>query len=330
MATRTELAAVRRLALAASMALLVGCDGSAPDASPSPTVSPSASPTVSPSASPSARPGTPATSPAPDGTAAPDQIAPTGPTPSPPSDSADAHVVSVSDGDTLQVRVDGAVERVRLIGINAPESDECFGDEARDALADLVAGEDVSLVQDVSARDQFGRLLAYVFVDGLHVNAELVLDGFAIAREYPPDTARADELAAAQREAQDAGAGMWGPDGCMSQRGDVSVSLSVHPDAPGDDNTNLNGEWVDIRNDGDATLELAEWKIKDESASHRYRFPGGTSVAPGGSIRLYTGCGEDRPTERYWCKSRSAVWNNGGDTAFLLDPDGRTVATTSY
>lgn len=309
------------VALTAAAALVAGCEGSAPDASPRTS--------AAPALSPSAPPASPGVSPADDATLA------TTPEPTPSRGVAASRadtwrVVSVTDGDTLDVRRDGTLARVRLIGINAPESNECFADEAERALAELVAGEDVELVRDVSERDRYGRLLAYVFVDDVHVNAELVRGGYAIAREYPPDTSRADELAAAQGAAEDAGAGMWGPDGCVSQRADVSVSLTVQPDAPGDDNTNLNGEWVDVRNDGDERLDLSGWRIKDESASHRYTFPGGTTVAPGASLRLHTGCGEDTATERYWCNTASAVWNNSGDTAFLLDPDGRTVATSSY
>jgi micrococcal nuclease len=244
--------------------------------------------------------------------------------------SAEAEVVDVIDGDTLEVRVGGAVERVRLIGINTPETGECFADRATDALADLVAGREVRLEQDVSDRDQYGRILAYVMADGEHVNAALVRGGFAIAREYPPDTARADELAAAQEEAQRAGAGMWGPDGCASDVDASGIALSVQADAPGDDNANLNGEWLDIRNTGEEALDLSGWTVKDESASHRYTFADDTTVAAGASLRLHTGCGQDTTTERYWCRTDSAVWNNGGDTAFLLDPDGRTVTSRSY
>ncbi len=241
-----------------------------------------------------------------------------------------AEVVEVIDGDTLEVRVDGTVERVRLIGINTPESGECFADEARDALVDLVAGEQVRLEQDVSERDTYGRLLAYVSVDGEDVNTALVRNGFAIARSYPPDTARDDELAAAQQEAQREDAGMWGPDGCASDADGSSISLSVHADAPGDDNANLNGEWLDIRNTGDEPLDLSGWTVKDESATHRHTFDEGTTVAAGATLRLHTGCGEDTATERYWCMTGSAVWNNSGDTAFLLDAEGRTVTTHAY
>ena len=234
------------------------------------------------------------------------------------------------DGDTLEVRVDGARERVRLIGINTPETGECFADQAGDALADLVAGGQVRLVRDTSDRDTYGRLLAYVVADGQDVNRALVRGGFAIARSYPPDTARDDQLATAEQEARRDGAGMWGPDGCGSDVDADGIALSVQADAPGDDSANLNGEWLAIRNTGDAPLDLSGWGVKDESASHRYTFPDGTTVAAGATLRLLTGCGEDTADVRHWCAGGSAVWNNDGDTAFLLDPDGRTVTSLSY
>ena len=245
-------------------------------------------------------------------------------------DGRDATVVDVIDGDTLEVRVGGATERVRLIGINTPESGECFADEATEALADLVAGREVRLVRDTSGRDQYDRLLAYVEVDGEHVNAALVRGGYAIARAYPPDTARADALAAAQRQAEQDAAGMWAADGCASDVDARGIALSVRADAPGDDGANLNGEWLDIANTGRGPLDLSGWSVKDESASHRYTFADDTTVAPGSSLRLFTGCGQDSATERYWCMTDSAVWNNDGDTAFLLDAEGHTVTTYAY
>ena len=53
-------------------------------------------------------------------------------------------------------------------------------------------------------------------------------------------------------------------------------------------------------------------------------------LEPGASVTLFTGCGIDTATERYWCNEDSAVWNNSGDTVFLYDPAGNTVVTESY
>jgi micrococcal nuclease len=127
-------------------------------------------------------------------------------------------VVRVVDGDTIVVRLDGAQQRVRYVGVNTPESVDprrpvqCFGKEAAARNRALVEGKTVWLEKDVSDADQFGRLLRYVSVDGVLVNAALVREGYARSVTYPPDVGRADELRALEREARDAGRGLWG--GC--------------------------------------------------------------------------------------------------------------------
>lgn len=126
-----------------------------------------------------------------------------------PSAPTSAQVVRVVDGDTLEVALGGARETVRLIGVDAPERDECYWDEATAALLELVEGRELELAADTSDRDRYGRLLRYVFAEGRHVNAELVLRGAAVARDYPPDTERSDELHDAESEARGAGRGLW-------------------------------------------------------------------------------------------------------------------------
>ncbi len=103
-----------------------------------------------------------------------------------------ARVTDIIDGDTIDVDINGVGYRVRYIGVNTPESDESCYDDATDANANLVAGQTVTLVRDSSNTDRFGRLLRYVYVGNLFVNAQLVQDGWAEAVEYPPDTANAD------------------------------------------------------------------------------------------------------------------------------------------
>jgi micrococcal nuclease len=130
-----------------------------------------------------------------------------------------ATVVRVVDGDTLVVDVGGREERVRLIGIDTPESVapgrpvECFGAEASHRLAELVPpGTVLRLERDVEPRDVYDRLLAYAFRadDDLFVNLAQVADGYAAAKAYPPNTTRRPDLDAAQRAARTAATGLWG------------------------------------------------------------------------------------------------------------------------
>lgn len=104
-----------------------------------------------------------------------------------------ATVVNIVDGDTIDVLMsDGMTYRVRYIGINTPESDETCGSDATVANAALVDGKVVAMQRDISETDQFDRLLRYVYVEGMFVNAALVTGGWAEAVRYPPDTAFAE------------------------------------------------------------------------------------------------------------------------------------------
>ena len=118
-------------------------------------------------------------------------------------------VVRVIDGDTITVEGN---YRVRYIGIDTPETyprAEAFGIEALEANQRLVAGRRVRLERDVSDTDRYDRLLRYVYVDDVFVNAELVKMGLARAVAYPPDTRYQDYLEEMEAEARRAGRGIW-------------------------------------------------------------------------------------------------------------------------
>ncbi|GAH85761.1 unnamed protein product [marine sediment metagenome] len=120
-----------------------------------------------------------------------------------------ARVIQVIDGDTITI--EGGY-RVRYIGIDTPEvypQPEPFGGEAWQANRRLVEGKEVHLERDVSETDRYGRLLRYVYVDGVFVNAELVKQGLAWAKAYPPDTQYQDYLEQMETEAREVGRGMW-------------------------------------------------------------------------------------------------------------------------
>lgn len=139
-----------------------------------------------------------------------------------------AVVTRVVDGDTLHVRLAGRTERVRLIGIDTPESVkprtpvECFAKEAAAHTAELVPpGSPVRLVRDIEARDRYGRLLAYVYrpSDGLFVNLALARDGFAGPLTIPPNVAHAEEFAAAAGQARQSRRGLWAACGGPHEHG---------------------------------------------------------------------------------------------------------------
>lgn len=127
-------------------------------------------------------------------------------------------VVRVVDGDTVDIDVLGTRERVRLIGIDTPETKkedtpvECFGPEATAFTESLLPpGTRVRLERDVEPRDVFGRLLAYVYRadDGVFVNLAIIANGYARLLTIPPNVAHTDDFVAANRAAREAGSGLW-------------------------------------------------------------------------------------------------------------------------
>jgi len=125
-------------------------------------------------------------------------------------------VVRVVDGDTIHVRVGARVEKVRYIGVNTPEvhhptkGEEPGGREAACVNRDLVAGRQARLELDAQTHDRYGRLLAYVWVDGAMINAELVRLGYAQVMTIPPNVRHQALFLRLQREARAAGRGLWG------------------------------------------------------------------------------------------------------------------------
>ena len=120
-----------------------------------------------------------------------------------------ARVTRVIDGDTIVIEGN---YRVRYIGIDTPEVHpevEAFGLEAWQANRELVEGKIVHLERDVCEVDKYGRLLRYVYVGDIFVNAELVRQGLAYAQFYPPDTKHQDYLEKLEQEAKQAGRGIW-------------------------------------------------------------------------------------------------------------------------
>jgi micrococcal nuclease len=118
-------------------------------------------------------------------------------------------VTRVIDGDTIEVSIRGVIEKVRYIGIDTPEIGKPFFEESTEANRRMVEDKTVTLVQDVSERDRYGRLLRYVYVGELFVNAELLHQGYAQVATYPPDVKYINFFLQLQREAREAGRGLW-------------------------------------------------------------------------------------------------------------------------
>jgi micrococcal nuclease len=125
-------------------------------------------------------------------------------------------VVRAVDGDTLEVAVDGrGTETVRLIGVDTPETVkpdtpvQCFGPRASRFEHQEVEGHRVRLLTGVEPRDFYGRLLAYVWIEGRFLEAELLRRGLARTLPFHPNDRFAARFARIERTAAKAGKGLW-------------------------------------------------------------------------------------------------------------------------
>ena len=237
-----------------------------------------------------------------------------------PTPSASDVVSEVTDGDTIKLQ---SGEKVRLIGINTPETGQYYSSEAKNKLKEFVQGKIIKLEKDVSDADRYGRLLRYVYVDDLFVNLEMIRLGYAEAYKYPPDVKYSNLFEEAENEAKAKSLGIW-----KKSNENCIVVLKFNYDAEGNDNYNLNDEYVILNNICSKIIELNDWTIKDE-ATHIYTFSNFNFDA-NAQVTLYTGSGQDTSTELYWGMTSTAVWNNGGDTLFLRDNNGNLVLEESY
>jgi micrococcal nuclease len=262
----------------------------------------------------------------------------------------------------VEVRLaDGPEETIRLLGADTPEvrmknapdefesvpettaGREClrtYGERASDFAEQELAGRQIGIGYDPAEerRGYYGRLLAYVYVDGEQFNARLVAAGWG--RVFGSEIVERERYLRLERRARSERRGLWAcaegtpvpatasddgtADATPLPDSGVALSVAATTDAPGDDGKNLNGESVSLTIEGTESLDLSGWTVRDE-ADHVYRFPDGTTLAPGAMLTLHTGSGEDGDSDYYWGQS-SPVWNNGGDTVTVRTALGETVA----
>lgn len=254
-----------------------------------------------------------------------------------------ATVLRVVDGDTIAVDLDGREERVRLIGINTPETVdprrpvECFGKEASDAAKALLNGQAVLLEDDRTqdSRDANGRLLRYVWLeDGRMANLEQVARGFAAEYTYEAPYKYRDLFRAAQAAARDARLGLWAPETCNGQF--IPAGSTPAPEAPLGGSADLPrcpappdpaaapnrpvrivgldkaGEQVELEHTGDAPVSLDGWLLCSVRGNEAQGGLGGT-MEPG--------------QRRVFANSGQPIWSNSSqDDAALFDSTGQLVS----
>lgn len=120
------------------------------------------------------------------------------------------------DGDTLVVNIDGNQEKVRLIGINTPESvspqeyrNTPEGKEASNFAKETLEGKVVAVEYDVEPIDKYGRILAYIYVDGKMFNETLLEKGYARTARSGKNVRYKEHFLALEEEAKADGVGFW-------------------------------------------------------------------------------------------------------------------------
>jgi endonuclease YncB( thermonuclease family) len=271
-----------------------------------------------------------------------------------------AKATFIADGDTIRVRLAGRIRTIRFTGINAMELTRYskYAGRRRGACHGLAAtalveraikrsGWKVRLAaQKLSSRSNW-RLRRSVWVRQGGRWRDLarmeMKAGLALWLPNGIENAHNREYAVLAQQAAAARKGLYDPASCgAGPDQDLPLSVAVNWDADGDDEQNLNGEWVDVHNGGSRELRLGGWWVRDSWLRYGqghvpgYRIPDGTVVPAGGTLRLRVGCGAGDGLERFWCQKESAFENVGhsggtmGDGAYLFDPQGDLRAWQIY
>jgi len=255
-------------------------------------------------------------------------------------------VTRVIDGDTIEVDIAGTIYKVRYIGIDTPELDDkrpefcALAQEATRYNRQLVERGTIRLEKDVSETDRYGRLLRYIYEGDTFANAELVRQGLAWAKAYPPDTKYQDYLEEMEAEAKQAGRGIW-----ALTLPPTSTPPTPAPTPPPTEVQNIqityifydgqvprveSDEYVEITNLGEQPQDLAGWVLQDISDGYPSFIFSTYILGPGESVRVYTN--EYHPEwGGFSFESSRAIWNNSEpDIAALYNGQGKEVSRKSY
>jgi endonuclease YncB( thermonuclease family) len=266
-----------------------------------------------------------------------------------------AQLLYVDDGDTIDVRIPGAIShtRVRLTGLNATEQSvynsspgrqrgECWALNANYLLTSLLrrAHNQMRLVYQNKLTRAGVRLVkdVQVFLRGSwhDAGALLVSRGFALFMPNGREWAWNRQYMFLMQQAASRGVGMFDPTFCgFGPDQDIPLKLTVRWNAPGNDTVNPNGEYVRVQNRGARAIDLSGWWVRD-SSPRRYHFPAGLVLQPGQRITVRVGRGTDTPDTLYW-GLRTPIFDNEshdqrfiGDGAYLFDPQGDLRAWQMY
>lgn len=255
------------------------------------------------------------------------------------------NVTYVVDGDTFDaIFPDGNEERIRLLGVDTPETSasnneeneydnitdlSClasYGLESKEFAETWLEDETVYIQFDSSAgfKGYYGRWLAYMFLPNeTDFSEELIKKGYA--RVYTEGTCSKESYyVTLQNQAMTNRVGLWS---CMPEE---------EPPAEPEENdleiieVNALDEYVVIHNYGESSIIMTGFKLYDDSNYWKpYTFPTGFTLDTGASVTVHTFSGVDTSTDLYWGRGNH-IWNNDHDTAYLYDNNYELVDSYSY
>ena len=170
----------------------------------------------------------------------------------------------VIDGDTIRIKYNGSSEKVRLLLVDTPETnhdtlgEQPYGPEAKQFVKQLLDDQQtVYLEFDVSYRDKYNRLLAYVYTqDGISLQEQLLINGLArVAYIYDPNTKHVDWFESIQQTAQKSASGIWAVEDYVTNRGyDKEVYYATIEEVKDEENASTD-ETNSTTNDNSCTIK---------------------------------------------------------------------------
>ena len=242
------------------------------------------------------------------------------------SQATEAVVIKWTDGDTFDVLIQSPPNRlkqretIRLLGVDAPELNhegqvEPFSFEASEYTKDRVYNKAVLLVFDRRLRDQYGRVLAYVYLpDGSCLNAELLEQGYA--RLFSGEECWfTEEFRLLEGTARQEQVGLWAEE-------ERTVFIAEIHNAGYE-------EYLVIRNGTKEAVQLRNWRIVDDDGTVLL-IPDGVVLEPQGTVTIYSGSDGVHDPPRSYYLTKQNIWNNNGDVAYLYSAANELVDTYRY
>lgn len=234
-----------------------------------------------------------------------------------------AVVRRVVDGDTLDVDINGTTAKVRLIGIDTPESvhpdadrNSAEGKTASEYTKEQLTGETIGLEYDVGKTDQYGRILAYAYLEsGLMYNAQLAAEGYAQQMTIQHNVKWAELFKNLIADARSNNRGLWAEEsaGNTDPSGDKKMDTSpVKSEHVVITVLDYFGEVVQLQNSGSVDVEMTGWKLVSTKGNQTFYFPEGFVLKAGASIQVISGKdAADGEGKLKWTTAN--VHNNDGD-----------------